>query len=121
MGVRGKTTQFIVLLLNLNVEQFTQFASFCRSGKLLLVLASILDSESRGTLEHIIKPLLCNDRKIGLYSGAISGQRLSKHVPAATDTKATVVQQQRNGVFCAFVTQRRGKHISAATIHDTQQ
>jgi hypothetical protein len=37
--------------------------------------------------------LLVNDREIGGYARAFSGQRLSKHVPAATDTHAT------DGVF----------------------
>jgi hypothetical protein len=30
---------------------------------------------------------------------AVTGQRLSKHVAAATDMKTTIVQEQRNGVF----------------------
>jgi hypothetical protein len=47
-----------------------------------------------------VEPLLCNDREMGLYARAVSGQRLGKHVPTATDTKATMVQQQRNGMFC---------------------
>jgi hypothetical protein len=34
--------------------------------------------------------LLYNDREMVGYTRAISGQRLSKHVPAATDTKATI-------------------------------
>jgi ribosomal protein L36 len=42
---------------------------------------------------------LCNDCKIGKYTRATSEQWLSKHVPAATDTNATMVQQPRNGVF----------------------
>jgi hypothetical protein len=36
-----------------------------------------------------VEPLLCNDREIGGYTRAVSGQRLGKHVPTATDTKAT--------------------------------
>jgi hypothetical protein len=47
-----------------------------------------------------VEPLLRNDREISKYTRAISRQRLCKHVPAATDTNATMVQQQRNGVFC---------------------
>jgi hypothetical protein len=46
-----------------------------------------------------VEPLLCNDHEISKYTGAISRQCLGKHVPAATDTNATVVHQQRNGVF----------------------
>jgi hypothetical protein len=30
---------------------------------------------------------------------AVSRQRIDKHVPAATDTNATMVQQQKNSVF----------------------
>jgi hypothetical protein len=30
----------------------------------------------------------------------VSGQRLGKHVPTATDKKATMTQQQRNGIYC---------------------
>jgi hypothetical protein len=36
-----------------------------------------------------VELFLCNDREMGGYTRAVSGQRLSKHVPAATDTKAT--------------------------------
>jgi hypothetical protein len=42
-----------------------------------------------------VEPLLCNDREMDGYTRAVSGQRLGKHVPAATDTNATMVQQQR--------------------------
>jgi hypothetical protein len=42
---------------------------------------------------------------MGGYTRIVSAQRLGKHVPAATDTNATVVQQERNG----------GKHVSTAT------
>jgi hypothetical protein len=34
------------------------------------------------------------------YTKAVSRQRLGKHVLAATDMKAIMAQQQRNGVFC---------------------
>jgi hypothetical protein len=44
------------------------------------------------------EPLLCNDREISKYTKAVSAQRLSKHIPAVTDTKATMAQQQRIGV-----------------------
>jgi hypothetical protein len=37
-----------------------------------------------------VEPLLCNDREMGGYTSAVSGQRLSKHVPAATDMNATI-------------------------------
>jgi hypothetical protein len=56
-----------------------------------------------------MEPLLCNDREMDGYTRAISEQGLGKHVPTTTDTNATMVQQQRNGVFC--VTQRLGKNI----------
>jgi hypothetical protein len=36
------------------------------------------------------EPLLCNDREMGGYTRALSGQRLGKHVPEATDTNATI-------------------------------
>jgi hypothetical protein len=55
------------------------------------------------------RPFLCNDREMGGYTRAVSGQRLGKYVPATTDTKATMVQQ------------RRGKHISAAMNPDTTE
>jgi hypothetical protein len=47
-----------------------------------------------------VEPLLCNDSEISKYTIAFSRQRLGKHVPAATDTKATILRKQRNGVFC---------------------
>jgi hypothetical protein len=34
---------------------------------------------------------------------AVSRQRLCKHVPAGTDTNATMVQQERNGVSCVVL------------------
>jgi hypothetical protein len=34
------------------------------------------------------------------YSRAISRQWLSKHIPTSTDMNTTMVQQQKNGVFC---------------------
>jgi hypothetical protein len=37
-----------------------------------------------------VEPLLCNDREMGGYTRAVSGQRLGKHVLIATDTKATI-------------------------------
>jgi hypothetical protein len=37
-----------------------------------------------------VEPLLCNDREVGGYIRVVSGQRLGKRVPAATDTEATV-------------------------------
>jgi hypothetical protein len=47
-----------------------------------------------------VEPLLCNDREMGGYTRAVSGQRLGNHVTATTDTNATMVKKQRNGVFC---------------------
>jgi hypothetical protein len=40
-----------------------------------------------------IEPLLCNDCEMGGYTMDVSGQRLGKHVPAATDTHATMAEQ----------------------------
>jgi hypothetical protein len=37
-----------------------------------------------------IDPLLCNDREMGGYTRTVCGKRLGKHVPAATDTYATI-------------------------------
>jgi hypothetical protein len=37
-----------------------------------------------------VELLLCNDSEMGRHNGAISGLRLNKHVPAATNTKATI-------------------------------
>jgi hypothetical protein len=37
-----------------------------------------------------VEPLLCNDCEMGGYTRATSGQRLSKHVPAATDANAKI-------------------------------
>jgi hypothetical protein len=45
------------------------------------------------------EPLLCNDREISKYTRAVYRQRLRKNIPAATETKATLVQQLRNGVL----------------------
>jgi hypothetical protein len=39
-----------------------------------------------------VEPLLCNNHDVGGYSRAVSWQRLGKHVPAATDTNATIEQ-----------------------------
>jgi hypothetical protein len=43
--------------------------------------------------------LLCNDLEINKYTRTDSRQRLGEHLPAATDTKATMVKQQRNGIL----------------------
>jgi hypothetical protein len=37
-----------------------------------------------------VERLLCNDNEMGKYARAVSGQRLGKYVPAATDTNATI-------------------------------
>jgi hypothetical protein len=37
-----------------------------------------------------IEPLLCNGSEISKYTGAVSRQRFHKHVPATTDTHATI-------------------------------
>jgi hypothetical protein len=42
-------------------------------------------------LQHV-EPLLCNDLEMGGYTRAVSGQRLRKHVPAATNLKETITQ-----------------------------
>jgi hypothetical protein len=64
-----------------------------------------------------VESLLCNDREKNKYKTEVPRQRLGKHVPAATDTNETMVQQYSNGVFCG--PQRRGKHMSTVTNPDT--
>jgi hypothetical protein len=39
-------------------------------------------------IEQRVEQLLCNDREMGRYTRAVSGQRLDEHVPSATDTNA---------------------------------
>jgi hypothetical protein len=46
-----------------------------------------------------VELLLCNNCEISKYTRTVSRQQLGKHVPVATDTNATVVQQQRSSVF----------------------
>jgi hypothetical protein len=46
-----------------------------------------------------VEPLLCIDREISKYNRAVSRQRLGKYVSVATDTNATMVQQQMNDVY----------------------
>jgi hypothetical protein len=41
-------------------------------------------------MEERVQPLLCNDHEMDGYIRAVSGQRLGKHFPAATDTNATI-------------------------------
>jgi hypothetical protein len=43
--------------------------------------------------------LICNNREISKYTRAVSRHRFDKNAPAATDTNATMIQQQKNGVF----------------------
>jgi hypothetical protein len=52
------------------------------------------------------EPLLCNNHKIHRYTRAVSRQQLGKHIPTAADMNATMVQQQRNGVFCVVHAER---------------
>jgi hypothetical protein len=52
-----------------------------------------------------VELLLCNDLEIRKCTRTISRQRLGKHVPAATDTNATMVQQQRKGAFYVALTE----------------
>jgi hypothetical protein len=42
-----------------------------------------------GVLQRV-GPLLCNDREISTYTRAVSRQRLCKHVPVATNTRAAI-------------------------------
>jgi hypothetical protein len=44
--------------------------------------------------------LLGNDREMGGYTRAVSGQRLSKHVPAATNRRATTEVLLETGCVC---------------------
>jgi hypothetical protein len=39
-----------------------------------------------------VEPLICNDCEINKYTITVSRQQLGKHVPAATDTNATMLQ-----------------------------
>jgi hypothetical protein len=47
-----------------------------------------------------VEPLIWNDREISKYTGAISRQRLGKHVPAATNAHATIQVLLETGCFC---------------------
>jgi hypothetical protein len=42
-----------------------------------------------------VKPLLCNDREIGVYNILVSDQRIGKHVPVATVTLAVAKKGYR--------------------------
>jgi hypothetical protein len=46
-----------------------------------------------------MEPLLGNDHKMGRYSGAVSVQLLGKHVPAATNRRATLEVLLETGWF----------------------
>jgi hypothetical protein len=54
---------------------------------------------SRNTMQRI-EPLLCDDSEISKYTRAVTRQQLDKHIPAAKDANTTMVQQQRDCVFC---------------------
>jgi hypothetical protein len=43
--------------------------------------------------------LLCNDCEIGGYTRAVSERRLSKHVPAAKNRRATIEALLKTGCF----------------------
>jgi hypothetical protein len=45
------------------------------------------------------EPLLCNYPLTGGYTGAVSRQRLGKHVPAETNTHATIEELLETKVF----------------------
>jgi hypothetical protein len=47
-------------------------------------------------------PLLCNDREMGVYTRAFSGQQFCKHVPVARQqilNNATIERNNRRAVF----------------------
>jgi hypothetical protein len=46
-----------------------------------------------------VEPLLCDDREIGEYTRDVSMQRLSKHVPAATNLRAAMQVLMDTGCF----------------------
>jgi hypothetical protein len=46
-----------------------------------------------------VESLLCNDREMGEYTRAVSGQRLGKHIPAATNRRATIETLLETGCF----------------------
>jgi hypothetical protein len=52
-----------------------------------------------------VEPVLCNDREISKCTKAVSRQRLSKDVPAATDTNETI-EVLLETVFSALSVQR---------------
>jgi hypothetical protein len=53
---------------------------------------SLTDSLTVGATKEVTtrcqNTVACSDREMGEYTMAVSGQRLGKHVPAATDTHA---------------------------------
>jgi hypothetical protein len=51
--------------------------------KIVFNRGSQVQCEAGNILWHV-EPLLCNDREMGGYNKAVSGQRLGKHVPIAT-------------------------------------
>jgi hypothetical protein len=51
-------------------------------------------------LLYCVEPLLCNDRSISKYIKGLSRRRLCKHVGAGANENATMIRQQRKGVFC---------------------
>jgi hypothetical protein len=52
-----------------------------------------------------VEPSLCNDHEISNYTRAVSRQRLGKHIPAATDTHATI-EVLLETVFSSLTAQR---------------
>jgi hypothetical protein len=46
-----------------------------------------------------VQPLLCDDCEIGGYARADSGHRLGKHIPAATNRRATIKVLLVTGCF----------------------
>jgi hypothetical protein len=62
--------------------------------------------------QQSIVALLCDDREIDEYTRDFSGQRLSKHVPAATNRRATTEVVLETGCFCVFHTEElQGRHL----------
>jgi hypothetical protein len=49
-----------------------------------------------------VEPLHCNDREIRKYTRSVSRQRLGKHVPAATDRNAIMVQRVFSVEPCCY-------------------
>jgi hypothetical protein len=66
-------------------------------------LINIQRSNLSSIILQRVEPLLCNDCEMSGYTGAVSGQRLSKHVPVAIqqilNSAIIELQQWKSCVF----------------------